>query len=484
MPTKLKLTNGNKNVILAVKDTDSIAVTTQRMWDKKIGCLLVNNKEGRLAGIVTERDIVRATAAGLDLNKTAVADIMTKQVISCSPDTTPRKAREIMVANHIRHLPIADGDIAMGIFSIRDVTQHQILEDRMTAEKVLMMSACLKSIDLERVIENITTEVPKLFEAQRCVLYLSANPSDLRTVPFISRNNCTCPYENLEKQFKKIEFDDTGALLQSDVSEDCCIAESKCPRLLIPLSIAPEKNTENKKAQHQGYLCMCGLDELKTINKDIFNYKVKLVRETLVAHLTNAWQYHNAQTASLIDALTKTGSRRYFEDKLKEEYNRAKRYNRPFSVAIIDLDYFKTINDTLGHAAGDEALKKLADCMNRCKRSIDIMARYGGDEFVIIMPETTAKDAAQMMERLRTKVPKIENNNHQITISCGVAERLPQDEDSGRQLMQRADLALYEAKRAGRNRVKIWNKTMSNLQNTNNTETKECKQLQESTAEK
>ncbi len=481
MPTKLKLTNGNKNVILAVKDADSIAFTAQRMWEKRVGCLLVNNKEGKLAGIVTERDIVRATAAGLDLNKTPVADIMTKQVISCPPETTPRKAREIMVANHIRHLPIADGDIAMGIFSIRDVTQHQILEDRMAAEKVLMMSACLKSIDLEEVIENITTEVPKLFEAKRCTLYLSPKPSALRTGPFISCNNCPCQKEQLEKQINKIEPIDAGVFLQNDTAQNCCTEGVEYPRLMIQLSIANEKETENKKGQHQGYLCMCGLDELETIDIDFLNYKVKLVRETLIAHLTNAWQYYDAQTASMVDGLTKAGSRRFFEDKLHEEFIRAKRYNRPFSAAIIDIDHFKTINDTLGHAAGDNALKTVADYMNKNKRTTDILARYGGDEFVIIMPETIVKDAAKLMERLRTKVPQTENNN-QITISCGLAEILPQDEDSGRQLMQRADLALYEAKRAGRNRVKVWDKTMSKLQNPDNIETVESKQLQESTA--
>ncbi len=477
MLTKFRKVTGNKHKILAVLDTDSIAVTAKQMWQKKIGCLLINNKEGKLIGIVTERDIVRALAAGMDIEKTPVADIMTKQVISYPPDTNPRKAREIMVANHIRHLPIADGDIAMGMFSIRDVTQHQILEDRLAAEKVLMMSACLKSIDMEQVIENITTEVPKLFGAQRCVLYLSLKPSALKTGPFVSRKICPCPHEHLEKQINKPESADAGVFLQSDTPQNCRNTGAKCPRLLIPLSIAGEKKSKNKKGPHQGYLCMCSLDVLQAANTDVLNYKVKLVKETLIAHLTNAWQYHNARTASLVDELTKTGSRKFFEDKLHDECIRAQRYNRPFSTAIIDIDNFKTINDTLGHAAGDEALKKVADCMNKNKRTIDIMARYGGDEFVIIMPETTASDAAKVMERLRTKVQQIENNNH-ITISCGIAERLPQDEDSGRQLMQRADLTLYEAKRAGRNCVKIWDKTMPNLQNPNNIETRECRQLQ------
>ena len=111
--------------------------------------------------------------------------------------------------------------------------------------------------------------------------------------------------------------------------------------------------------------------------------------------------------SSKFDSLTGLYSRGFFETSLEREIARAKRYKRPFSVAIIDLDNFKAINDILGHAIGDDALKKLAVCMKSQKRTPDVLARYGGDEFVILMPETRAEDAVTSLERLRAKVHEI-----------------------------------------------------------------------------
>jgi diguanylate cyclase (GGDEF)-like protein len=167
------------------------------------------------------------------------------------------------------------------------------------------------------------------------------------------------------------------------------------------------------------------------------------------------------------------------EDKLQVEFERSKRYKRTFSLAIFDLDNFKTINDVLGHGTGDEALKKLAKCMKREKRTTDILTRYGGDEFVMIMPETKAIDAVILLERIRDKVQQIKlTQNLPMTISCGIAEHSFKPTDSSREVMRRADLALYEAKSAGRNCVKVWDKTMSKALNNNDIENEKIKKLQ------
>ena len=152
---------------------------------------------------------------------------------------------------------------------------------------------------------------------------------------------------------------------------------------------------------------MCGLPESSLANKELTQYKAKLAREILVAHLTNATRYQQARLTSLTDALTGVGSRKLLEDKLHEECDRAKRYRRPFSLAIIDLDHFKMVNDALGHATGDEAIRKLADCVKQEKRGPDVLARYGGDEFVLLLPETKAEDAAVLLERVRARVREI-----------------------------------------------------------------------------
>ncbi|HEC02308.1 MAG TPA: diguanylate cyclase, partial [Phycisphaerales bacterium] len=188
--------------------------------------------------------------------------------------------------------------------------------------------------------------------------------------------------------------------------------------------------------------------------------------------------YHQARLTSQTDALTGVGSRRLLEDKLEAECSRSKRYKCPFSVAIIDLDNFKTINDVLGHATGDEALKKLAECMKAEKRQPDTLARYGGDEFVILMPETKADNAVQLLERIRTKVYEIHvAEGVSMTISCGIARSLPDQDESFGDVIRRADLALYEAKSAGRNCVKTWDESMSKALTADDIEVERIKQL-------
>jgi diguanylate cyclase (GGDEF)-like protein/putative nucleotidyltransferase with HDIG domain len=443
------------------------------MSGSKIGCLIVNDRKGKFAGIVTERDIVtRAVVSAMDLEKTPVTEIMTPNVVSCPPGTATSKAREIMAAHHIRHLPVVDGGVVIGILSARDLMGQERLEDRAAAEEVAMLSNCLKSIELSEAADTAAEEVPRLFRAARCVLCLWGQPSDPRQraekrrskseePPAVtSDNECLCAREHLKHAADSSGPFDAKGFYHDSIPDHCRKAGAQSPRLVIPLSICGLKGG----AEHElsGYLCMCGLADCSTLNRELTSYKAKLTKEILTSHLTNASLYHQARLTSLTDALTGVGSRRLLEDKLEAECARAKRYRRPFSVAIIDLDNFKTINDVLGHATGDEALKKLAACMKSQKRTPDILARYGGDEFVILMPETKAREAAVLLERVRAEVHRIKvAENVSMTISCGIAQGVPDHNDSSGEVIRRADLALYEAKSAGRNRVKIWDKKMS-----------------------
>ena len=140
---------------------------------------------------------------------------------------------------------------------------------------------------------------------------------------------------------------------------------------------------------------------------------------------------------------------------LKTEHARALRYHCRFSVAIVDVDNFKEINDTAGHAAGDKALRKVAKAMLDNVRLTDVVViRYGGDEFVLLMPETGLNEATVLLERLRRQIHQISIPNvPPITISCGVAEWSGQPHEDAKGVLDRADGALYQAKNAGRNRV-------------------------------
>ncbi len=518
--------------IITISHNATIKAAAVKMFTNKVACLIVNNDNGDFIGVVTERDIVnRVVAASMDIEKTTIDEIMTTQVISCLPNTPSSKVREIMTSNQIRHLPIVYNKAVVGIISTRDLMARQLLEDRAAAEEVAMLSTCLKSIDLNEVANIVTREVPKLFGAKKCVLFIHQNGSTrqggachsmtTKASTLVSYNNCSCPKESLGQitphQLSLSGNPASGHGLQRSGSGSidagqfldgtefrfdsipcvCEKLEGQSPRLVIPLNISthrfspdsslPPATSGGKTAwskQNGGggrgcYLCMCGLAASTATNRELTSYKAKLAREILNSHLTNAKLYQEARLTSLTDALTGVGSRKLLEDKLQAECTRAKRYKRQFSIAFIDLDNFKTINDVLGHATGDDTLRKLAKCMKRQKRIPDVLTRYGGDEFVILMPETKAEDAVTLLERIRNKVQEIKVvENLPMTISCGIAQSLSEATDSPRELIRRADMALYEAKSAGRNCVKVWDKTMSKALNDNDIETEKIKKLQ------
>jgi diguanylate cyclase (GGDEF)-like protein/PAS domain S-box-containing protein len=152
------------------------------------------------------------------------------------------------------------------------------------------------------------------------------------------------------------------------------------------------------------------------------------------------------------DYLTKVYNRRMFENLLKHEMERAKRHGRPLSLIMFDIDHFKRINDTFGHQVGDQVLKRLVDVVRSNLRRTDILARWGGEEFMILLPETSTESACKLAERLRRTVENADfGKAGRITVSFGVAGM--RREDTAESLVRRADRAVYEAKRKGRNRV-------------------------------
>jgi diguanylate cyclase (GGDEF)-like protein len=158
------------------------------------------------------------------------------------------------------------------------------------------------------------------------------------------------------------------------------------------------------------------------------------------------------------DALTGIFNRRFFSQKLQEEFIRGRRHNRPLSLVMIDIDHFKQVNDNYGHQVGDEALKAFSARVLKRIRKTDILARYGGEEFACLLPETSGSSALRLAEDLRRIVAEenwiCRDVNLQMTISIGIAEGRAEMAD-GEALIKKADDALYEAK-ASRNRVILY----------------------------
>ena len=157
----------------------------------------------------------------------------------------------------------------------------------------------------------------------------------------------------------------------------------------------------------------------------------------------------------LIDGLTGIDNRKSFDKKIKEEVARAERYKIPLSLIFADIDFFKKVNDTFGHPAADEVLKKFAAVLKKGVRKIDFPARFGGDEFVVILPETDLAGAVAAAEKLRAAVEKMEikfkNQEIKITASFGAAEKIAGEGEND--LVARADAQLYSAKKQGRDCV-------------------------------
>lgn len=175
--------------------------------------------------------------------------------------------------------------------------------------------------------------------------------------------------------------------------------------------------------------------------------------------IENARLFQQVQQYAITDGLTGFYNRRYFYELAEIEMRRAQRYGSDLSLTMIDIDLFKNVNDQLGHTAGDQVLIQLSHCLRSQIRASDSIGRYGGEEFVILLPETNAKNAVEVAERLRKSaeecVTYIDHSAVRVTISLGVAQ-LDEDCQSIDELFHRADRALYLAKQNGRNRVFTW----------------------------
>jgi diguanylate cyclase (GGDEF)-like protein len=166
---------------------------------------------------------------------------------------------------------------------------------------------------------------------------------------------------------------------------------------------------------------------------------------------------------SITDGLTRLYNHRYFQDELARAFDESKRYSRPLSLAMIDIDFFKKINDTYGHAVGDEVLKYVSRLFSESARSTDLVARYGGEEFAVMMPETGLEDAITFAEKIRNLLESQPVPTQAValpvTVSIGVSSVPRTRIHSPKEMVVAADRALYRAKKGGRNRVEAERRT-------------------------
>lgn len=229
--------------------------------------------------------------------------------------------------------------------------------------------------------------------------------------------------------------------------------------IVIPLQRLIDATEKIVKGNLDVELTIKQRDELGQLTL-MFNQMVDRLRQnqTEIIAASTAMRQKNQllETLSITDSLTGLYNRNKLNLIIKEQLARYERNGRPFSVLMIDVDYFKTLNDSLGHIVGDEILTSVAKKISQCIRSVDFAARYGGDEFIVILTETAVDAAAKTADRIRLHVASIYCNEItetvKVTLSIGIIQSEPGDK-SLTTLLARVDSALYEAKHAGRDQA-------------------------------
>ncbi len=203
-----------------------------------------------------------------------------------------------------------------------------------------------------------------------------------------------------------------------------------------------------------GFLCSYSSKKGFLDQEKFSNYKV--FYNQMALGLQKSLLYEKVQKLSITDGLTKLYSHRYFKQRLEEEVVLAGRYSSPLSLLILDIDHFKRYNDNYGHVAGDHVLTQVAGILKGQAEGTHLVARYGGEEMVLIAPETAKAKAVELAERIRVKIAEfVFEAGHEttgVTVSIGVAT-FPEDAANGTELISKADQALYAGKGGGRNKV-------------------------------
>ncbi len=205
--------------------------------------------------------------------------------------------------------------------------------------------------------------------------------------------------------------------------------------------------------------CIVARSTLDALSRRDISYLEQLTHQSAIT-INRANSYSKILQYATIDALTNLNNRRQFELRLGQEIATTKRQNNPLCAMMIDIDFFKKVNDTYGHASGDAVLRGVAGIIKSALRESDIPSRYGGEEFAVLLPYTHIDEAKIVGERLRKTIEEsnipincedTETSSIKVTISMGIAEF--NNTETGEELFERADKALYEAKTTGRNRI-------------------------------
>lgn len=314
-----------------------------------------------------------------------------------------------------------------------------------------------ESLDASDVVARAMSLLPGLIEADSWAIFLKAeqadrlelvraiNASALPAGPFVDLAEAASPLAVAANERRAVIIAPTAAARTAEGGAMLCLPLTVGHRL-----IGAVQATRNGG----GYTAGEGFSgEEERV--------AELICGSVARALANAIDYHNATRQTLIDDLTRLYNVRYLYQTLENEIRRARRYGSAVSVVFMDLDGFKRVNDVHGHRAGSMTLTEVAEVIMLAVRESDFVARYGGDEFVIMLPETSARRAVQMAERVRSQIASHRFDGGvgadiYLTASFGVAS-FPEHATESEKLIELADAAMYEAKQRNKNNVRLAN---------------------------
>jgi diguanylate cyclase (GGDEF)-like protein len=322
------------------------------------------------------------------------------------------------------------------------------------------------SLELDEVVQRVASLTCQAMELDLVIVLLRPSPAEPLELTELHACHLDLPQPQLEELKRQLSLNlPADKLLQ--------LAPGFSPSLLQADNLPPEAPDRMRQWIEQGQALLVPLIAaghstglmllLRLSPSPPFNSQAAdmalTIGQSVAASLDNAKLYAQMERMAITDSLTNLYNRRGLTQLGQREIERARRFDRSFSVLMLDLDHFKQLNDSYGHPAGDEVLHQLADLLGQLVRSIDVVARYGGEEFALLLPECHFDCAQVVAERLRQAIASTSFSTSagdlNLTISLGIASgsNLPLELES---LLEAADRALYAAKEAGRNQSWAW----------------------------
>jgi len=404
---KVKHILDKQRPLISVREDDSVKKTLDVMVKNNLSSVPVL-RDGKAVGIITEKDVLGLAARNVNLDHPADR-YMSSPVIGIIRETTLNDVVKIMNEKNIKRVVINDPEgLAEGIITIRDVLRNLEGDYTHFLERKLKHTKDVLKLFPDALIElaDMGGEHLVIWANERAISKFGEQILDNPVTDFIPSERWSAIYETLLKDGK---------------TEDVKFKKDDNIYELSGFYVDTGGQIEQGRVQ--------------LIMRDITE-EVKL---------------------ATVDALTNIYNRRFLNDYALKEIYRSKRTKRSFTTVILDVDDFKKINDTYGHLSGDMILKQLAGFLAKNLRGSDVIGRYGGEEFLLIMPETSKDNAFLVVDRLRSAIAAeemqvIDGEKVRISVSIGGAT-FPEDGTSSEDLLVKADERLYRAKREGKNRV-------------------------------